>query len=135
MNIKCKIYVKGVTSNVRVNEGEMLSGFITAQGRKTEQDTSGFVFKYCVIEGDGKTSLGRAYRGYSRVVFYRTRMSNIVNCTGEGANKQGRVGWEKNLSAKDIASLVNTKTFIDQDGWMATLPTSLASLYSPSLIC
>lgn len=57
-----------------------------------------------------------------------------VNCTGEGANKKGRVGWEKKLSANDVDFLVEPKTFIDGDGWMATLPSSLVSLYLPSSI-
>ncbi|KAJ0265731.1 hypothetical protein HA466_0019720 [Hirschfeldia incana] len=142
---KCLIYVKGV-----VNNGAVLPGFITAQGRQSEQDTSGFVFKYCAIKGDGMAYLGRAYRGYSRVVFYYTSMSDVivpqgwdawhykgnedkftfaeVNCTGKGANKQGRVGWDKNLSDRYLAPLVRTKTFISRDGWMTNLPSSLASL-------
>ncbi|KAL0693886.1 hypothetical protein Bca4012_061066 [Brassica carinata] len=156
---KCVIYVKGVTTDERVKSGALIPGFITAQGRQSEEDTSGFVFKYCAIKGDGMAYLGRAYRGYSRVVFYATSMSNVivpqgwdawrckgeeyacffsitmdkityaeVNCTGEGANKQGRVGWDKNLSDRDIAFLINAKTFIAGDGWMTTLPSSLASL-------
>ncbi|CAA7013017.1 unnamed protein product [Microthlaspi erraticum] len=151
---KCLIYVKGMKTNkMKDYEGGILPGFITAQGRASEQDTSGFVFKYCVITGDGMASLGRAYRGYSRVLFYKTSMSNIivpqgwdawfykgqedkitfaeVGCIGEGANKQGRVGWEKSLSAKDVAFLTSTRKFIDGDGWMATLPSSLVSLDSP----
>ncbi|KAJ4877313.1 putative pectinesterase 52 [Raphanus sativus] len=124
---KCVIYVKGVTKDESVKSGALMAGFITAQGRQSEQDTSGFVFKYCTIKGDGKAYLGRAYRDYSRVVFYATSMSNVivpqgwdawhykgkedkitfaeVNCTGEGANKQGRVEWDKNLSDRDIAPL------------------------------
>ncbi|CAN6971517.1 unnamed protein product [Brassica rapa subsp. trilocularis] len=159
---KCVIYVKammnvkGMMNDEMVKSRGMLPGFITAQGRQSEQDTSGFVFKNCEIKGDGRASLGRAYRGYSRVVFYATSMSNVivpqgwdawhykgeedkitfveVKCTGEGANKQGRVGWEKNLSDTDIDFLINTKTFIAGDGWMTTLPSSLVSLYSPSSI-
>ncbi|KAF2535491.1 hypothetical protein F2Q68_00019880 [Brassica cretica] len=75
---KCVIYVKGMTRNEMVEGGAMLPGFITAQGRQSEQDTSGFVFKYCAIKGDGTAFLGRAYRGYSRVVFYATSMSNVI---------------------------------------------------------
>uniref|UniRef100_A0A0D3E5N7 pectinesterase n=1 Tax=Brassica oleracea var. oleracea TaxID=109376 RepID=A0A0D3E5N7_BRAOL len=75
---KCVIYVKGMTRNKMVEGGAMLPGFITAQGRQSEQDTSGFVFKYCAIKGDGTAFLGRAYRGYSRVVFYATSMSNVI---------------------------------------------------------
>ncbi|CAH8256693.1 unnamed protein product [Arabidopsis lyrata] len=147
----CVIYVKGVTSKKMTKEGGMLEGYITAQGRESEEDKSGFVFKNCLIQGDGKAYLGRAYRNYSRVVFYGTNMSNVVvprgwdawdyndqvhkftyaeiNCTGEGANKKGRVGWEKNLSAKDVKLLIEPKNFIDEDGWMATLPSSLVSLF------
>ncbi|CAF2152316.1 hypothetical protein BRARA_A02274 [Brassica rapa] len=147
----CVINVKGVTSKKMVNNREMLAGFITAQGRESEQDTSGFVFNKCVIKGTGKAFLGRAYRGYSRVVFYGTHMSNVVvpqgwdawhykgqedkftfvevNSTGKGANKKGRVRWEKNLSAKEVDFLLNPQTFVDNDGWMATLPSALVSLY------
>ncbi|CAA7055137.1 unnamed protein product [Microthlaspi erraticum] len=74
----CMIYVKGVTSKEMLENEGMLAGFITAQGRESEHDTSGFVFNNCVIEGDGKAFLGRAYRGYSRVVFYGTTMSSVV---------------------------------------------------------
>ncbi|KAL1194198.1 putative pectinesterase 10 [Cardamine amara subsp. amara] len=152
----CVINVKGVTSKGVVKGGGMLPGFITAQGRENEKETSGFVFKNCVINGDGMASLGRAYRGYSRVVFYETNIANIivpqgwdawdykgqedkftyaeVNCIGEGANKSGRVMWEKNLSAQEIDFLIEPKTFIDEDGWMGSLPSSLVSLLSPSSI-
>ncbi|KAL1221164.1 putative pectinesterase 29 [Cardamine amara subsp. amara] len=142
----CVIHVRGLTSK----GGEMLTGFITAQGRESEQDKSGFVFKNCVINGNGMASLGRAYRGYSRVLFYKTNMSNVivaqgwdawkhkghedkityaeVKCTGEGANKEKRVKWEKNLPPKEIKFLIDPKTFIDEDGWMGSLPSSLVSL-------
>lgn len=107
-------------------------------------------FNKCVIKGTGKAFLGRAYGGYSRVVFYGTHMSNVVvpqgwdawhykgqedkstfvevNSTGKGASKKGRIGWERNLSAKEVDFLLNPKTFVDKDGWMATLPSSLVSL-------
>ncbi|KAL1208668.1 putative pectinesterase 29 [Cardamine amara subsp. amara] len=146
----CIIYVKAVASKA------MLAGYITAQGRGSEKDTSGFVFNNCEIKGDGMAYLGRAYRSHSRVVFYGTNMSNVivpqgwdawyykgheykftyveVNCIGEGANKKKRVRWEKHPSAKDIDFLIEPKSFIDKDGWMAFLPSSLASLYSPSSI-
>ncbi|EFH39063.1 predicted protein, partial [Arabidopsis lyrata subsp. lyrata] len=49
----------------------MLTGFITAKGRESEEDTSGFVFKNCEIKGSGKAFLGR-------VVFYETNMSSVI---------------------------------------------------------
>ncbi|KAK6915679.1 Pectinesterase, catalytic [Dillenia turbinata] len=53
-------------------------GFITAQGRQNEKDPSGFVFKDCVVRGNGQAYLGRAYREYSRVLFYRSNLSKAV---------------------------------------------------------
>ncbi|EOA34213.1 hypothetical protein CARUB_v10021724mg [Capsella rubella] len=128
---------------------QMLTGYITAQGRQSEEDTSGFVFVNCEIKGSGKTFLGRAYRAYSRVIFYQTIMSSVIvhqgwdpmkyqgeednftfaeiDCTGKGANKTGRVKWEKNYTAQDVESLIEPKTFINGDGWMASLPSSLTT--------
>ncbi|KAJ1387838.1 Transmembrane protein [Sesbania bispinosa] len=59
-----------------------LPGFITAQGRVNPKDSSGFVFKDCHVFGNGTTYLGRPWRGYSRVLFYKTNMSHIVQPTG-----------------------------------------------------
>ncbi|ESQ29671.1 hypothetical protein EUTSA_v10023834mg, partial [Eutrema salsugineum] len=151
----CVIDVLGVISTTakeeEANKG-LMAGFITAQGRETEQDTSGFVFNGCSITGVGKAFLGRAYRGYSRVIFYNTNMADVivaqgwdswsyprqvdkltyaeVNCKGPGAKKQGRVAWEKNLS--DVSYFTNVRTFLDKDGWMKTLPPHPFSFDSPS---
>ncbi|KAL8491259.1 hypothetical protein ACS0TY_023049 [Phlomoides rotata] len=53
-------------------------GYVTAQAREQEQDSNGFVFKNCILDGSGKTYLGRAWRDHARVVFYNTYMSKIV---------------------------------------------------------
>ncbi|CAA7047256.1 unnamed protein product [Microthlaspi erraticum] len=147
----CVIEVLGVTTLTKEEstegdkmDGGLIPGFITAQGRETEQDTSGFVFNGCSIVGVGKAFLGRAYRSYSRVFFCSTNMADVivqqgwdswsyqgqvdkttyaeVNCYGPGANKEGRVAWEKNLSPQDVAYFTNPKTFLDQDGWIGSLP-------------
>ncbi|KAL1192359.1 putative pectinesterase 10 [Cardamine amara subsp. amara] len=136
---KCVIHVSGQLKE--------LAGDITAQGRNTEDNTSGFVFQQCTIVGSGKAYLGRAYRRYSRVLFSRTYMSNVVvpqgwdawkykgqedhisytelNCIGKGANQEGRVKWGNKLSRKQIKFLNNRDTFINQDGWMANIPKVL----------
>ncbi|XP_057443959.1 probable pectinesterase 29 [Lotus japonicus] len=59
--------------------GPGISGFITAQGRVSPSQSSGFVFKNCVIDGTGTTYLGRPWREYARVLFYHTKMSNIIH--------------------------------------------------------
>lgn len=53
-------------------------GFITAQGRSSDAETTGFVFKDCTVAGVTQTYLGRAWRAYARVIFYRTDMSDVV---------------------------------------------------------
>ncbi|XP_047979550.1 probable pectinesterase 29 [Salvia hispanica] len=68
----CVIYVLGQ------NLGEEGIGYITAQGRDNPNETNGFVFKYCYIIGRGKAYLGRPWRKYARVIFYKTFMSDVI---------------------------------------------------------
>ncbi|EOA34108.1 hypothetical protein CARUB_v10021607mg [Capsella rubella] len=150
----CTIEVKGVTtaSNDEA-DGGLIAGYITAQGRASEQDTSGFVFRGCKILGSGKAFLGRAYGSHSRVLFVHTNMADVivpqgwdiwtdpkqvstttfgeVNCYGPGANKKRRVAWEKKLSYQDVAYFVNRTTFINKEGWIESLPPHILTL-SPS---
>ncbi|XVF31474.1 hypothetical protein REPUB_Repub16aG0149200 [Reevesia pubescens] len=124
--------------------GRGLTAYITAQARDSTIDTSGFVFKYCSIVGTGPAYLGRAYKKFARVLFYKTTMSNIivpegwsawnsageensivfaeVDCEGPGADKSKRVPWEKNLSAQDLNYLVNVNTFVNKGGWIQKQP-------------
>ena len=53
-------------------------GYITAQGRDSADDPSGFVFKDCVILGKGKAYLGRAWKAFSRVIIANSKLSDIV---------------------------------------------------------
>ncbi|XWS58088.1 hypothetical protein CRYUN_Cryun08bG0004900 [Craigia yunnanensis] len=120
------------------------TAYITAQARDSTIDTSGFVFKNCSVVGTGPAYLGRAFRKYARVLFYRTGMSNIiapkgwsawnyagqensiiyaeVDCEGPGADKSNRVPWEKNLSSEDLSYLVNVDTFINKERWIQGQP-------------
>ncbi|EAY73651.1 hypothetical protein OsI_01540 [Oryza sativa Indica Group] len=118
-------------------------GFITAQGRSSASDASGFVFTSCTVGGAAPAYLGRAWRAYARVVFYRTAMSAAVvglgwdawdykgkeetlemvesGCTGPGSNRTGRVPWEKTLSGEELAKLVDI-SYVSRDGWLAAQP-------------
>lgn len=58
--------------------GSGVAGYITAQSREGADDSNGFVFKNCKVVGNGKTYLGRPWRQYSTVIFYKTMLSNIV---------------------------------------------------------
>ncbi|KAJ6925723.1 hypothetical protein NC651_010213 [Populus alba x Populus x berolinensis] len=120
-------------------------GFITAQGKEFPKDTNGFVFSHCYVTGvkGAKTYLGRAYRGYSTVIYNDTYLSDVVqpegwfawdymghegnityveaNCKGPGANTLNRVKWEKKLTKQQLNGF-SKSSFIDQDGWLAKLP-------------
>ncbi|KAK8542647.1 hypothetical protein V6N13_136798 [Hibiscus sabdariffa] len=134
---------QGCMINVTTSSGR-LAGYITAQARDSAADNTGFVFKDSLIFGTGSAYLGRAYRAYARVVFFRTKMSDSivpegwsawnyvgkestivfaeVECVGAGADQSKRVAWEENLSPKDLNYLLNPNTFINEEGWIQRQP-------------
>ncbi|WVY89683.1 hypothetical protein V8G54_035197 [Vigna mungo] len=120
-----------------------LPGFVTAQGRNSADDPSGFVFEGGSIVGNVKVNLGRAWRPYSRVIFKNTYFSDIVtphgwvawsasgnertttyaeiDCKGPGAaDTSKRVPWMKKLSSSDLNEF-SFASFINSDGWSMNL--------------
>ncbi|XP_028792302.1 probable pectinesterase 29 [Neltuma alba] len=117
-----------------------LPGFITAQGRTNPNDANGFVFKHCHVFGNGTTYLGRPWRSYSRVLFYKTNMSQVVepkgwqpwnfatnvnrvtfaeyDCFGPGSNTSQRVSWSKNKLDSLYVDQMANMSFIDSEGWL-----------------
>ncbi|CAH2059023.1 unnamed protein product [Thlaspi arvense] len=114
-----------------------ISGYITAQGRASEADQSGFSFVNCTIDGTGKVLLGRAWRAYA--MFSNTYMSGIIapdgwsdwrnltydktvtfgehRCYGEGANYKARVSYGKQLTDAEASAFTDI-TYIDGDKWL-----------------
>ncbi|XP_010536052.1 PREDICTED: probable pectinesterase 66 [Tarenaya hassleriana] len=117
-------------------------GVIVAQGRESESEGDGFVFKWCKITG-GPTMLGRGYRPYSRVIFYQCHFPNTIlpqgwdawtgqgnehkltfveaDNNGPGADLSKRVPWLKKMSAEELSKFTDL-SYINSDGWMAKLP-------------
>ncbi|TKY57342.1 pectinesterase 55 [Spatholobus suberectus] len=132
----CLINVVGTNSSV--------PGFVTAQGRLSLDDPSGFVFEGGSLFGVGKVNLGRAWRPYSRVIFHGTNFSSVVtpqgwnawryigqeskfayaevDCKGLGADTSKRVTWMKKLNHSQLEEFSLT-SFINKDRWVDNLPT------------
>ncbi|XP_051130724.1 probable pectinesterase 29, partial [Andrographis paniculata] len=131
---------EGCTISVNVDAiGPGYVGYITAQGRSYPYESNGFVFKNCNIDGKGKVYLGRPWGIYSRVIFYKTLMSDVVvpqgwdswrsqgqeyklmfseiDCRGMGANTTGRVGWVNKHSSKNLQPFIDL-SYIDKEGWL-----------------
>ncbi|XP_015966594.1 probable pectinesterase 53 [Arachis duranensis] len=114
-------------------------GAVTAQGRSSMLEDTGFSFVNCKVTGSGALYLGRAWGPFSRVVFAYTYMDNIIipkgwynwgdpnreltvfygqyKCTGAGASFAGRVSWSRELTddeAKPFLSL----SFVDGTEWI-----------------
>ncbi|KAJ0721088.1 putative pectinesterase [Helianthus annuus] len=104
-------------------------GFITAQSRDAASDLNGFVFKDCNVVGNGTTYLRRPWRGHARVLFYNSRLSNIVvpqgwldgdfigTTMGDGSDTSGIVWWKSKLSKEEVRRLTSM-SYIDEEGWI-----------------
>ncbi|KAF8387653.1 hypothetical protein HHK36_026307 [Tetracentron sinense] len=142
--VATNICFKQCSLNVTAGLLSGTTGYITAQGRNSLADNSGFVFAFCNVYGMGSAYLGRAYGEYSRVLFYKTSFSNIivsegwwawdyagregniayseVDCTGPGSDKSKRVKWEQNLNPMEVQLFIKTAKFIDQGRWLEKQP-------------
>ncbi|VVA98489.1 unnamed protein product [Arabis nemorensis] len=120
-----------------------LAGYITAQGRTNPYDANGFVFINSLVFGTGMAFLGRPWRGYSRVIFYNSNLTDVVvpegwdswnfaghenqltytehGCFGSGSNTGRRVKWVKKLTGSAVQSLADLN-FINRGGWVEDLP-------------
>lgn len=118
------------------------TGFITAASTP-EGQPFGFVFRDCDITGpvpDGKSSLGRPWRKYAKVVFINTEMSGVISpagwdnwdsleaekstfyaeyhSTGPGAVPGSRPSWTKQLTDSEASRYTTEQVLGGDDGWV-----------------
>lgn len=118
------------------------TGFITANGRDSEDNKSIYVFNKANItgtSGPNSTDLGRPWRPYSRVVFQQSYMSDVVTPRGwsrwddvqstdnvvyqeylnqgPGANRSARVAWSSQGTALIKASDLFGSNY-DRENWV-----------------
>ncbi|XP_075488815.1 pectinesterase QRT1 [Primulina tabacum] len=112
---------------------------IAAQHRNSPDEDTGFSFTNCTINGTGLIYLGRAWAGYSRIIYsycefdinirpegwedWRTpsRQNTVVfgeyQCGGRGADRRGRVPWSKALKYLEARPFLDI-TFIKGKQWL-----------------
>ncbi|KAJ1418778.1 Pectinesterase, catalytic [Sesbania bispinosa] len=108
---------------------------ITAQGRESMTQDTGFTFVHCNITGIGymNTYLGRAWKRSPRVIFAYTYMDSLVNargwtvyygeyrCMGPGATSSGRVKFQKILSYEEAKPFLSM-AYIHGQNWLLPPP-------------
>ncbi|XP_057416702.1 probable pectinesterase 53 [Lotus japonicus] len=115
------------------------AGALTAQGRNSLLEDTGFSFVHCKVTGSGALYLGRAWGPFSRVVFAYTYMDNIIipkgwynwgdpnremtvfygqyKCSGPGASFAGRVSWSRELTDEEAKPFISL-SYIDGSEWI-----------------
>ncbi|XP_047181984.1 putative pectinesterase/pectinesterase inhibitor 22 [Vigna umbellata] len=130
----CKIYTRVPLPLQKVT--------ITAQGRKSPHQSTGFTIQDSYILATQPTYLGRPWKQYSRTVYINTYMSGLVQPRGwlewlgnfalntlwygeyrnygPGASLVGRVRWPGYHVIKDAstASFFTVQRFINGDTWL-----------------
>lgn len=116
-----------------------VTGAVTAQGRSSMLEDTGFSFVNCKVTGSGALYLGRAWGPFSRVIFAYTYMDNIIipkgwhnwgdplremtvfygqyKCSGPGASFAGRVSWCRELTEQEAKPFISL-SFIDGSEWI-----------------
>ncbi|KAF9598896.1 hypothetical protein IFM89_032750 [Coptis chinensis] len=125
--------------NVVAQKSQSVNAIITAHGRTSLKENTGFSFVNCKITGTGNAWLGRAWHPFATVVFINANMSGLVSkkgwndfgnrssektvffgeygCYGEGASHSERVKYSKQLTLDKATPFMNT-SYIEGETWL-----------------
>ncbi|KAI3965170.1 hypothetical protein MKX01_027661 [Papaver californicum] len=114
-------------------------GYIAASHRNSSDENTGFSFLNSRIRGTGRNYLGRAWGKYSRAIYIKTDIDDIIRpegwddwkdsskrttvtfgefeCSGEGSYTQQRVQWSRLFSQEEIQPFQD-KHYIDGQEWL-----------------
>jgi pectinesterase len=150
--IYAKSYVNGAVDFIfglraiawfnKVDIETIADGFITANGRDSEENQSIFVFNKANVtgtSGPNSTDLGRPWRPFSRVIFQQSYLGDVVTPRGwsrwdnvqsvdkvvfqeyrnfgPGANTSARVAWSSEAKAPIKASELFGSNY-DRENWV-----------------
>ncbi len=121
----------------------LINSYVTAASTPAEY-AYGYVFNHCkltAVEGADKVYLGRPWRPFASTIFMNCELGKHItpqgwhnwgkaqneltaryaeyNNTGEGANREARAAWAKQLTDEEAAKVTTDEVFHFNDGWKA----------------
>jgi PelA/Pel-15E family pectate lyase len=118
------------------------AGYVTAQMRFSDAETTGYVFHHCRLTGENtgaEVFLGRPWRPYGRVVFIECDLGEHIKpegwnnwsdparektawfaeyqSTGKGANRKARVNWSRQLTDEEAKAFATENFLRGADAW------------------